>query len=279
MHFVNGNWCRRCLARSALLHPVAVGPEKCPRFCDYRRGGWRRFGGAGDWIGFERKKRTIRAHDLVFVPLTSRKPRNEHLPEPRRVTKAHGVTPPVPCIEIADHRDAARVRRPNGESHARNSLDRVNRGTQAIRQIPVRSLCEEKEIHVAQDGTEGVRVLGFLYAIAPLYFQEIACFARDRPGKRAGIFHGLQTAKPLAAVARQHLDSGSARKKGAYDGALRRIVRTKPGERIGKLSPFQRSGGRTITRAENERVHANIPWARSIRAARPLSGMSIQSGR
>ena len=61
--------------------------------------------------------------NLVLVERAGREPRDEHLPHARLVALAHRVAAPVPAVEVADHRDAPRVRRPHGEAHARHAVD------------------------------------------------------------------------------------------------------------------------------------------------------------
>ena len=49
---------------------------------------------------------------------------DEELPGPGVAAQAHGVAAAVPTVEIADHRDAARIRRPDGEAHAGYAIAR-----------------------------------------------------------------------------------------------------------------------------------------------------------
>ena len=59
----------------------------------------------------------VGADDFVFVEGAFAELGDEDLPHPGAGTLAHGVAPAVPGVEIADHRDAARVGRPYREMH------------------------------------------------------------------------------------------------------------------------------------------------------------------
>ena len=64
----------------------------------------------------------IGAENLVFVELARAEARDENLPHAAAVPQPHRMPPPVPGVEVADHRNAARVRRPDREAHARDAI-------------------------------------------------------------------------------------------------------------------------------------------------------------
>src|SRR5438067_10001502 len=115
------------------------------------------------------------------------------------------MAPPVPGIEIADHRNAARVRRPHGKAHAGHAVDRIDGRADTLRQIPMRAFGEEMEIHVAEDWSEGIRVFGFLQRLWPFDPEQVIRAARERADEQAAMLDLLQTAEPFAAVAGEHI--------------------------------------------------------------------------
>jgi hypothetical protein len=88
-------------------------------------GGRPEFGGQGTGIGAQRQQRAVPVLELVLVERTRAHARHEGRPEAQLVV--HRVESAVPGIEVAHHRGAPRVGRPDGETHAGHTLllDRV----------------------------------------------------------------------------------------------------------------------------------------------------------
>ncbi len=72
-----------------------------------RGGGGRQFLAEADRIGLQRQDLAMPADHLVFVDLATVEAGNEDLEQPGIDALAHDMAPPVPGVEIADHRDAA----------------------------------------------------------------------------------------------------------------------------------------------------------------------------
>ena len=77
-----------------------------------------------DRVGLERQQRALRADDLVLVDRAVAERRDEDLPDAGVHALAHRVAAAVPAVEVADDRDAPRVRRPHREVHARGAFVR-----------------------------------------------------------------------------------------------------------------------------------------------------------
>ncbi|MNZ07867.1 hypothetical protein D3C78_246570 [compost metagenome] len=94
----------------------------------------------------------------------------------------------VPAVELAHHRHPSGVRRPDREAHAGNAVLLHQLGAQAAAQVAVIAFGEEVEVRFAEQGPEGVRVLGFLLAAGPLDAQAVGrAFAQLQLEEPVGI--------------------------------------------------------------------------------------------
>ena len=69
----------------------------------------------------------------------------------------------VPLIEIADHADADRVRRPNGEIHARHPGHAADVSAQPLVGSIVLAFAQQVQIVAGKQGREGVRIFDHLH--------------------------------------------------------------------------------------------------------------------
>ena len=60
---------------------------------------------------------------LELVAVARHQVRRKHFPHAAFAPQPQHVTPRIPLVEVAHHRNAARVRRPHGESHAAYAVD------------------------------------------------------------------------------------------------------------------------------------------------------------
>src|SRR5690606_28733897 len=93
------------------------------------------------------------------------------------------MAPSVPGIEVADHRNALRVRSPNGEANAGDILHFDRLGTQRPRQIIMRSLSDQMEVQFAEEQTKRIGILRFLDRIGPVDLEPVGAVAADIGGK------------------------------------------------------------------------------------------------
>ena len=112
-----------------------------------------------DRVRLQGQERAVGGTQLELVDRPLAEPGDEDLPDPHAATAPHRVAAAVPAIEVADHRDASRVRRPDGEVHARGAgmLDRV--GAQPLPQPAMGALADEIVVHLAQDRREAIGVV------------------------------------------------------------------------------------------------------------------------
>ncbi len=76
------------------------------------------FRAEGERVGLQRHRLAVRPDDLELVGTPLADIRHEDFPDAGIPAQAHDMAAAVPVVEIADHGDAARVRRPDGEMHA-----------------------------------------------------------------------------------------------------------------------------------------------------------------
>ncbi len=128
--------------------------------------------------------------DLELVAVSRRDMRNEDLPHAATAARAHRVAAAVPGVEVADHRDAAGIRRPDGEANAIDIADGHRMRAEKGVGPQVRALAEEVKIGVGDQRTEGVRVgVHAFVAVGPLHGEaivEAVLAPRDRAFPQAG---------------------------------------------------------------------------------------------
>src|ERR1035438_6961210 len=123
MDFVNGDGALEPILLGALGNPIRVIPWMLVEAGDDGAGIGAQFGGEGVRICFQRKNRTLRADNFEFVNGAFTEIGNEQLPDAGRTARAHGMDAAVPTIKIADHTDALRTGRPDGEMNAGDAVD------------------------------------------------------------------------------------------------------------------------------------------------------------
>ncbi|MCY1519870.1 hypothetical protein D9M68_546340 [compost metagenome] len=265
---------RQCLVVGLVLgapgHPVLVLPVEHQGLHHPRTGGRRHLPGEGDRVGLERQQ-AIRAEDFVFVQLTGAQARNEQFPDPGRVAQAHGMAAAIPAIEFAHHRHPSGIRRPDSETHAGNSILLQQLGAQAAAQVTVVAFVEEVEVHFAQQGTEGVRVLGYLLGAGPADAQAIGAALRQvalEQAVRVGARHHAETVVVLGG---EQLDAFGPRQPGPYPQAVGHGMGAQVAERVVFFRPSQAFQWFV--------AHVRCPSRWRASSNSPCRGTSSQSGR
>src|SRR4029453_3633511 len=92
---------------------------------------------------------------------------NKQFPNTAADELAHGVNAAIPAIEIADHTDALRVRRPDREVNTVVLTDLAEMRTKFFVKTPVLAFGEKMNVHFAQDHAIGIRIARVLFAAAP----------------------------------------------------------------------------------------------------------------
>ena len=114
------------------------------------------------------------ALQLVLVQFALAEARDEQFPDAGWIASSHRVTAPVPAVEIADHRDAHGVRRPDCEAHALHAFVTGQLRAQAGGQLAVVAFGEQVEVEFAEQRPEGIGVFAFLHAVRPVHAQAVA---------------------------------------------------------------------------------------------------------
>ena len=218
MHLVDRD---RRAAGVGLAPEVAVGgvaPVVVELRRDDRGGGGAELGGAGEGVGLERQAGAVGADDLVLVGEAGRDVGDEDLPDAGVAAEAHGVAPAVPGVEVADDRDAAGVRRPDGEVHAVGALVAEGVGAHLVEEAQVAALADVVVVHRAEDRAEGVGVghPPLAAGVARAVLERLALADGERALEEAGVVAALERARRLA-VEGEGLELGGAVDEGARD--------------------------------------------------------------
>jgi len=79
----------------------------------------------GERIGLQRQEPAVGTDKLELVDFPLHDPGNENLPYPAFDSAAHGMAAAVPTVERTDDADPPRIRRPDRERHAGDTIDRT----------------------------------------------------------------------------------------------------------------------------------------------------------
>ena len=107
--------------------------------------------------------------DFKFVVRVFANARNEQFPYPAADELAHGVNPPVPAVEIANHAHALCIGSPDREVNAQVFTDLPSMRAEFFVEPPVLSLPEEVQIDFAHDHAVGIRIARNLFATVPAF--------------------------------------------------------------------------------------------------------------
>ncbi len=227
------------LAFATGQHPLLVLPVDGQRRRDLRRGVGRQLGRQGYRVGLERQD-AVGPEDLVLVGFTSVQSRDEQLPDPRRMTQAHGMPTAIPDIEVTHHRDPPGIGRPHRETHAGDAVHRGQLGSQATAEVAVIAFGEQVQVHFAKQRPEAVGVFADLFATGPLHTQEVGPGLGKMPGEQPRHLVGFQVAEQLLLLAVQHLDTQRPGQESPDDLPTGTVAMgPEDGERVVVLGPDQ----------------------------------------
>src|SRR5438105_14563425 len=74
-------------------------------------------------------------------------------------THAHGMTPAIPKIQVADYAHPLRRRRKDGKRHAFNAVEHHGMRAEPLVEMYMRAFAKQIEIEVGQDRREAIRIL------------------------------------------------------------------------------------------------------------------------
>ena len=148
----------------------------------------------------------------------------------------------VPGVEVADHRDAPRVRRPDGEMHAVGALVVERVRAHLVEEAEVAALADVVVVHRPEHGAEGIgvgRPTIRRRRCGARYLSGWRLRMRERALEEAGVVAALERARGLA-VEGEGLELGGAVDEGAGDElAARRPARR--ARRTGRRARRRRS--------------------------------------
>ncbi len=156
MHFVDRDGGAQRIRGGSSLEPRLVAPDVL-RVVHHRGVGRRHLGLERERIGLQPQPSFLRP-DLELVLRALVDAGNEQLPDPRRAERAHRVQAAVPEVEVADHGDRARVRRPDGERGANDAVELPDVRAEPLVEMLVAALHDEVEVELAERRQERVRV-------------------------------------------------------------------------------------------------------------------------
>ena len=139
MGFVNRHRLAPRLALSALGHVFRVGPGEVGAVGDDRSGRGPKLSLEAERVRFQRQQRPVRVQKLELVDRSDRQFRDEDLPQAAVEAPAHLAAPAVPPVEVADDGNTRRVRRPDGEQDAVDTLVADELGAKPPVELAMRS--------------------------------------------------------------------------------------------------------------------------------------------
>ncbi len=140
MHLVDRHRLAQRVALRAALEPLRVRPRVLRAVHD-RRVRRRHLGRERDRVGLDAQPAVLRAElELVLRPFVDAG--DEELPDAGRAERAHRMQAAVPRVEVADDRDRARVRRPDGERGAGDAVDLAHVRAELLVELLVLSLAQ-----------------------------------------------------------------------------------------------------------------------------------------
>jgi len=158
MDFIDGDG----LAAGLDLGPMGAVRGVAPRMRKIRGGERGGFGPdfrmKGKGIALQRQQRTLGADDLEFVGAVAGDVGNENLPHPDILAMAHLVAAAVPIVEIAHHRNALGIGRPDREVHAIRALMGDAMRAHLVVKPDMRALRHQEIVDRPQHRTETVGI-------------------------------------------------------------------------------------------------------------------------
>ena len=236
MHLVDRDRTATRIEAPPPLHPGRVAPAAAVEITDDRRRSGRLLDLKGERIGLVDQLRSVWRLDLELVEAAGLYSRQEDLPHAAFVTQPHAMPSTVPVVEVADHGDAAGVRRPHGESDACHALHGREMRAQFLVAFGVAAFGEQADIGFAQHRRKPIRIVDFECAADGRHSQPVRepFVCRNAAGEKALVANTVEIRHRLTARGVKHADRGGGRQKHAHDKRAFRAerVHTEKGEGI-----------------------------------------------
>ena len=288
----------RRVERVALLpgpEPLGVAPLVLGGEHDAGRAG-RLLGGEGERVGLE-PQISVGVDDLVLVLVAGLHGGEEQLPQARGAEAAHGVEPPVPGVEVADHPHAPGVGGPHRERGAGHPLVDPGVGAEVAPHELVAALADQVDVELAErrpepvgvvDGEGGAPALSGRIGVADLQLvaaggEELADLLPDPAAEHAGgVLPGHLDPPPVGQDDRHGLGAGPV---APHDGVVALGVDAEDVVGVAVLAGDEQlqldlqgvdGSGRRVVRPGG---HQTALAAAPVRRATASRGMRAQSGR
>ena len=266
----------RRLRRGPALHPGGIGPTPLGRRRDDGAGTRRQFGRPSDRVGLLRQHLAARAEQLVLVDRPGADAWDKQVPNADVHVPAHRVAAPVPEVEVAHHRNAAGIRRPNGEPHAGHAVHFRRVRAEGVAEFPMPTLAQQVQVERPERRGEGVGVSRPVRPERRVKPQVVRHALRDGAGPEPVGMEELEGAEDLAVAAADRHGAAGARQERPDAAPVRAVMRAEHRKRV--AVPALHDG---FNRACIRHGHAvaSKDSRRSAMRYRPPSGMPIQVGR
>ena len=124
-------------------------------------------------VRLQRQALAMGAEDFVFVDLAGGQAGDKQFPDAGAKAPTHRVAASVPCVEMPDDADTARIGGPDREGHARHALMRHRMGTKLVVKTAMAALGQQVFIHFPQNGAKAIGVVHLPFVIARAHRQFI----------------------------------------------------------------------------------------------------------
>ena len=274
--------CLLSLAGRMTMHPFVVAPAEGRIGGDDGGRGGRRLACPRHRIGLLRQGIAVAIDDLELVALARPEPRDEELPDAGGGAETHWVTASVPCIEVADDGDAARVRGPDGETDPGDAVHFHGLCAERPGEVVMGALRNQMKVQLAEKEAEGVGVLRLLNRVGPVDAETVSAAAADIGGEEATVENLLHRRDHRTAVGVDHLYRGCTRQQRPHHMGLADRVATEDCEGIAMAPLHESLKCATVDigkKVSTLKVHSEA--SRSLIAiwAKPSSGMGSHFGR
>ena len=273
MHLVDGYGRVERVPADPALHPGRVAPLVARGIVDDGGGAGEPLGPEAEGIGLQGQEVAFGAYDLVLVKGALADPRDEDLPHPHPRVLSHSVPPSIPQIELPDHRDAAGVRRPDGEARAGDAFELHRVRSELLVEREVAALTEEVEVLLAENRGEPVRVVDLDFSVPlPRDPEPVWHHPCDGAGEEPVRVYRIERAQDISTIG-YDLHCARPRQKSPHHEAVLRTVHPEEGERVGVVAGHD---GEDCVFVPQD---SSSPTGSPRRSRMPPMGIPTQSGR
>ena len=192
-------------------------------------------------VSFERQQFAIGRDDFKLVQVAQGRMRNENFPDAGGMAQAHAMAPAIPLIEAADDADPARIRRPDGKTHAVDMVLCQRMGAEQGKRSGMIASSQQGQVGIAELRPEGIGVgIDALAAVSPGHGQAvIETLAPARHQRLKKVAAWLQTDECPGGQRIEQLDlAGPWQQRAQPESTLSIGMQAQQGKRVG-IAPGQ----------------------------------------